>query len=61
MSTNLVEGAADAKNLDHVQAGKREYILREKAIDDVSIEELEREINTRKERNNPGWLDDLDK
>lgn len=61
VSTNLVEGIADAKHLDRVQAGKREYILREKAIDNVSIEELEREINTRKERNNPGWLDDLDK
>jgi hypothetical protein len=61
VSTNLVEGIADAKHLDRVQAGKREYILREKAIDNASIEELEREINTRKERNNPGWLDDLDK
>jgi peptidoglycan hydrolase-like protein with peptidoglycan-binding domain len=59
-----------------VHAGKKEYILRENASKEVSIEdiirnaspealeivekELEREINTRKEKRN-GWLDDLDK
>ena len=45
---------------DHVNAGTKEYILREKAMEDIPIADLEREINTRKERNN-GWLDDLDK
>ena len=59
-----------------VKAGKKEYILKENAAKEVSIEdmirnaspealeivekELEREINTRKEKRN-GWLDDLDK
>jgi len=60
VKTNLVEGVADAKDVDHLHAGKREYILREKSVESASIEDLEREINTRKERNN-GWLDDLDK
>ena len=66
------------ENKDEAQlhAGKKEYILRENASKEVSIEdiirnaspealeivekELEREINTRKEKRN-GWLDDLDK
>jgi len=59
-----------------VHAGKKEYILKENAAKEVSIEqmiksaspealaivekELEREINTRKEKSN-GWLDDLNK
>jgi peptidoglycan hydrolase-like protein with peptidoglycan-binding domain len=59
-----------------VHAGKKEYILKENAAKEVSIEqmiksaspealaivekELEREINTRKEKTN-GWLDDLNK
>jgi CHASE3 domain sensor protein len=59
-----------------VHAGKKEYILKENATKEVSIEqmiksaspealaivekELEREINTRKEKSN-GWLDDLNK
>lgn len=59
-----------------VTAGKKEYILKENAAKEVSIEdmirnaspealeivekELEREINTRKEKSN-GWLDDLNK
>lgn len=67
-----VESTEDAD----VKAGKKEYILKENAAKEVSIEdmirnaspealeivekELEREINTRKEKRN-GWLDDLDK
>ena len=58
VKTNLAEGVADPSDLDHVHAGKREYILREKIMDEMSDEELEREINTRKEKRN-GWLDDL--
>lgn len=69
--TVVVENSDEA----HVNAGHKEYILRENAAKEVSIEdmirsaspealeivekELEREINTRKEKRN-GWLDDLD-
>ena len=58
VKTNLAEGVAVAVDLDHINAGKREYILREKIMDEMSDEDLEREINTRKEKRN-GWLDDL--
>ena len=60
VKTSLANGVADPSDLDHLKAGKREYILREKIMDEMSDEELEREINTRKEKRN-GWLDDLDK
>jgi CHASE3 domain sensor protein len=64
------------EDVTEVHAGKKEYILKENAAKEVSIEqmiksaspealaivekELEREINTRKEKSN-GWLDDLNK
>ena len=64
------------EDVAEVHAGKKEYILKENAAKEVSIEqmiksaspealaivekELEREINTRKEKSN-GWLDDLNK
>ena len=73
-----IEHNVTVENTDEadVKAGNKEYILKENASKEVSIEdmiksaspealqiverELEREINTRKEKGS-GWLDDLNK
>lgn len=43
------------KKDDNVSIAKNE--IKETSVKESSIEDLEREINTRKELNNPGWLD----